>query len=628
MKRTFYLIDFDSTFITRESLEELALVSLKTDKNKDRILHQIAEITSDGMEGKIPFHVSLSKRLRLIRADKKDIKETVARLRNYVTPSIRRNKQFFKQNAGSIYIISGGFKETIQPVVREYGLRANHVFANEFVYDKNRIVGVDRRSPLAYAGGKQKVFKSLNLKGTVCILGDGYTDYEIRRNNNDTTFIAFTENVTREKVLKVADKIVGGFDEFLYLNRLPTSISRPKSKVKVLLLEGIHDAARGVFQKEGYSIESLPKAVSEDELCHKIADVSLLGIRSRTRLSRRIIDSGHRLLGIGAFCIGTEQIDLKAAKEKGVAVFNAPFSNTRSVVELIIGEIIMLARQVFEKSTKAHSGIWEKSAVGAHEIRGETLGIVGYGNIGSQLSVVAEAIGLRVCFFDIKEKLALGNAVCCQTLDELLKKSDFVTIHVDGRSENKNLIGKSEFAKMKKGAIFLNASRGFVVDEEALAESLKSGKIGGAAVDVFRREPAGKDELFVNPFQRLPNVILTPHIGGSTEEAQQNIGEFVAKKLVTFINTGSSELSVNLPPIQLPKLKDAHRLLHIYYHKQGLLAKINTILAAHNVKVFSQYLKADETMGYVITDVDKNYHSEALTTLKLIPETIRFRVLC
>jgi D-3-phosphoglycerate dehydrogenase len=332
-------------------------------------------------------------------------------------------------------------------------------------------------------------------------------------------------------------------------------------------------------------------------------------------------------MAIGAFCIGTNQIDLEACADHGVIVFNAPYSNTRSVVEMAVGEIIMLARRTFERSTELHQGLWVKSAAGCTEIRGKKLGIVGYGNIGSQLSVLAEAVGMDVYYYDLVEKLPLGNATKCKSLVELLKTVDVVSVHVDGRASNRNLFGVKQFRLMKEGAFFLNLSRGFVVDIACLADALREKKLGGAAVDVFPEEPPASHPVFHSELQELPNVILTPHVGGSTREAQQNIAEHVSRMLVNFVNTGNSFTSVNFPNVQLPDQRRAHRFIHIHLNEPGVLATINRVMAENNINILGQYLKTNEQIGYVITDVSKTYKPRIIEDLKKVPRTIKFRVL-
>lgn len=622
------IIDFDSTFVQVEALDELAAIALHDNPNKDTIVAQIVEITNQGMDGSIPLSQSLSSRINLLQANKKHIQQLVTQLKGKVSSSFKRNISFLQQNADKIIIISSGFKEYIVPVVTAYGILEKNVYANSFTYDANGdINGLDNHNPLSQDQGKVKVVRNLNLNGDVCVIGDGYTDYEIREANLATAFYAFTENVTRKKVSDKADFITPSFDEFLYLNKLPMVISYPRSRLKVLLLENIHPHAYNLLKEEGYSVETLKGSLTEDELCQKIKDVAILGIRSKTTVSQKVLDHAERLMAVGAFCIGTNQIELDYAANKGVCAFNAPYSNTRSVVELVIGSIIMLLRNIVAKNNQLHNGKWDKSADNSFEVRGKKLGIIGYGNIGSQLSVLAEALGMQVYYYDLVEKLQLGNAKKCESMEELLAIADIVTLHPDGREDNSNIIGEREFALMKDKVVFINLSRGHIVDVPALVANLKSGKILGAAVDVFPYEPKNNQEEFVNELRGFSNVILTPHVGGSTEEAQLNIGDFVAKRLISYINSGDTTQSVNLPNIQLPLLKDAHRLIHLHENVPGILAQINKILADHDTNVLGQYLKTNEQVGYVITDVNKQHSKDLISSLKQIKHTIKSRVL-
>jgi D-3-phosphoglycerate dehydrogenase len=475
--------------------------------------------------------------------------------------------------------------------------------------------------------GKVKLLSQLDFDGEIYAIGDGYTDYELRASGLANKFFAFTENVARQNVTEIADFVVPSLDEFLYLNDLSRSQSYPKSRIKVLLLENVHPKALAAFRSEGFQVEFVKGALDETELAERIKDVSILGIRSKTLVTQKVLENANKLMCIGAFCIGTNQINLDECERRGIVVFNAPYSNTRSVVEMAIGEMIVLTRDLLEKSNKMHAGVWDKSATNSYEIRGKKLGLIGYGNIGTQISVIAEALGMEVYFYDVVDKLSLGNAKKCRSLEELLSLADFVSMHVDGRKSNLNLIGEREFALMKDHVIFLNLSRGHVVDIPALVAALKSGKVWGAAVDVFPYEPKTNDEAFVNELRGLPRVILTPHVGGSTEEAQANIGEFVPNKLLQFINNGSTYGAVNFPEVQLPPLSDAHRFLHIHTNMPGILAKINGIFAKYHVNIKGQYLKTTDKIGYVITDVDKDYQDEIIHELRSIEQTIKFRKL-
>jgi D-3-phosphoglycerate dehydrogenase / 2-oxoglutarate reductase len=397
--------------------------------------------------------------------------------------------------------------------------------------------------------------------------------------------------------------------------------------VRALLLEGVHPDAVAGLEKNGYAVETAERALDEHELIARIGDAGLLGIRSKTTVTDAVLAAAPELLAVGAFCIGTNQIDLGAASRRGVAVFNAPFSNTRSVVELVVSEIIALTRRLIEKNAAMHAGVWDKSAEGSHEVRGRRLGIVGYGNIGSQLSVLAENLGMAVFFYDTDDKLALGNARRCDSMEELLAVSDVVTLHVDGRPGNSGLFGEAEFALMRRGSLFLNLSRGFVVDHGALRRHIDSGHLAGAAVDVFPQEPKGRGDEFVSELRGLPNVIITPHIGGSTEEAQQDIGRFVAGKLHDFVTGGNTSLSVNLPPVALPSRSGVHRLTHLHRNVPGVLATINGILADHDVNIEGQLLGTRGDVGYVITDIGCRYAPDVLAQLRELETTIRLRLL-
>jgi D-3-phosphoglycerate dehydrogenase / 2-oxoglutarate reductase len=397
-------------------------------------------------------------------------------------------------------------------------------------------------------------------------------------------------------------------------------------KIRALLLENIHPDAVERLESAGYLVETVGRALDEDELIERTDGVTLLGIRSKTQVTSRVLAASPHLLAVGAFCIGTDQIDLAAASNAGVAVFNAPFSNTRSVVELALAEIIAMTRRLTEKNAGMHAGVWDKAAEGSHEVRGRTLGIVGYGNIGTQLSVLAENLGMRVVFYDTADKLALGNARRCASLDGLLEAADVVTLHVDGRPGNSGFFGEEQFAMMRPRSLFLNLSRGFVIDHTALRRHLVSGHLAGAAVDVFPHEPKGRGDEFVSELRGLPNVILTPHIGGSTEEAQTDIGGFVAGKLATFLSEGNTTLSVNLPAIALPQQPGTFRLVHVHRNTPGVLAQVNSILAEHSVNVEGQLLSTRGEVGYLLTDIGQDYSADVLTRLRAMPETVRLRV--
>jgi D-3-phosphoglycerate dehydrogenase len=622
-----YVFDFDSTLTRVEALDVLAEMTLQGNPKREEIVAEIQHITNLGIDGDISFTESLERRIRLLNANKSDLDNLVVELRQKISKSIASNKEFFHEFSDDIYVISCGFKEFIDPIVAEYNIPSNRVYANTFTFDETgNITGFDETNVLASHNGKIECLKRLDLDGEVQVIGDGYSDYVMREAGIAHKFFAYTENVHREKATNNADHVAPNLDEFLFVNDLPRNLSYPKNRIKILLLENVHPAAFENLSEEGFSVELVKHSLPEEELIERIKGVHVLGIRSKTQVTKKVLDAANKLMVVGAFCIGTTQIDLEYSKKKGVVVFNAPYSNTRSVVELAIGQIIMLMRSIFPRSTEIHNGEWNKTAANSREVRGKNLGIVGYGNIGKQMSVLAEAMGMRVYYYDVADQLALGNAVKCSTLEDLLSISDVVTLHIDDNKANKNFIGEREINQMKDGAMLINLSRGFVVDIDALAAALKSGKLGGAAVDVYPSEPRSNGE-FSTPLQGLSNVILTPHIGGSTEEAQRDIADFVPNKIMDYINSGNTVDAVNFPNIRLPKQNKAHRFLHIHKNVPGIMAKINEVLAKYGLNISGQYLSTDPDVGYVITDLDKEYDKEVVKALKNVENTIKFRVL-
>ncbi len=622
-----YVFDFDSTLTRVEALDVLAEMTLQGKSNRDQVINEIQEITNLGIDGDISFTESLERRINLLNAHKNHLGPLVEELRQKISKSIETNKEFFEKYSEDIYVISCGFKEFIDPIVKEYNIPSERVFANTFHFDEQgNIVGFDKDNVLATHNGKIECLRRLDLDGEVQVIGDGYSDYVMREAGIAHKFFAYTENVHRDKAAENADHITPNLDEFLFVNDLPRNLSYPKNRIKILLLENVHPAAFDNLSKDGFSVELIDHSLSEDELVEKIKGVHVLGIRSKTRLTPRVLEAANKLLVVGAFCIGTTQIDLDFCKKKGIVVFNAPYSNTRSVVELAVGQMIMLIRNIFPRSTEIHQGEWNKTAINSKEIRGKNLGIVGYGNIGKQLSVLAEALGMRVYYYDIEDRLAMGNAIKCETLEDLLNVSDVVSLHLDDNKANANFISEREFNQMRDGAIFINLSRGFVVDIPALVAALKKGKLSGAAVDVFPEEPK-TNGAFNTELRGIPNVILTPHIGGSTEEAQRDIADFVPNKIMYYINSGNTVDAVNFPNIRLPKQVNAHRFLHIHKNVPGIMAKINEVLATYEMNIVGQYLSTDSDVGYVITDLDKDYNKEVVKALKKVEHTIKFRVL-
>jgi D-3-phosphoglycerate dehydrogenase / 2-oxoglutarate reductase len=415
------------------------------------------------------------------------------------------------------------------------------------------------------------------------------------------------------------------------LSGKPVQTSLDKGKIKILLLEGVHSSAIDAFRRDGYSeIEHHPKSLAAPQLADSLRDAYIVGIRSATQLSRDLFEQAPRLIAVGCFCIGTNQVDLEAAQDRGIPVFNAPFSNTRSVAELVLAEVILLLRGIPQRNAMAHRGAWVKTAAGSYEVRGKTLGIIGYGHIGTQVGVLAESLGMQVIYFDIETKLALGNARAVHSLDDLLEAADVITLHVPETAQTHHMMGRDQFAHMKPGAHLINASRGTVVDIDALVDALKSKHLGGAAMDVFPVEPKTAGEEFVSPLRGMDNVLLTPHVGGSTEEAQQNIGTEVAEKLIKYSNNGSTLTAVNFPEVSLPAHSGQHRLLHIHRNQPGVLSALNAVFSEHQINVAGQYLQTNAKIGYVVVDIE---HGEKETSLQLkrrlesVPGTIRTRIL-
>ena len=403
--------------------------------------------------------------------------------------------------------------------------------------------------------------------------------------------------------------------------------SFPKGEIKILLLENIHAVAAEAFRAEGFQVEQVKGALPEAELMQRVRDVHVLGIRSKTQVTERVLDEGRRLLSIGAFCIGTNQIRTTYANNRGVPAFNAPFSNTRSVAELILAEIVMLSRHLGDRSREVHEGRWTKSAAGAHEVRGKTIGIIGYGHIGSQIGVLAEAFGMRVVFFDVLAKLPMGNNRSLPKLEDVLREADFVTLHVPETPQTKNMIGAAELAHMKPGACLLNASRGTVVVIEALAAAIKSGHIGGAAVDVYPEEPETNSDGFLSALRNLPNTILTPHIGGSTEEAQEAIGREVSASLIKYINSGATTGAVNFPHIECQMSQGAHRILNVHKNVPGVLRDINKIVSDHNANIRAQVLSTDADIGYLMMDLDNDVSADVKKAIAELETSIKTRIL-
>jgi len=621
-----FLFDFDSTFIQVESLEVLADIALHNLPDKKERLATISTITEQAMEGRYSYQESLSERMKLLDLAPHHLAEALVVLSQKITPSILRNRIFFQKNSDNIHIITGAFIEIVWPIVNSFGIKRENVHGNRLIYNSDGdILGYDKNQLLAQDQGKVKLTQKLAFQGDVIMIGDGYNDYEVKAAGLASTFVAFTENVTRNNVIESADAVINELEGLFITCNLP--FTPAKLQKKVLLLENIHPFVAQHFTTQGFEVESLMGALNVEELKTKLKEVHVLGIRSKTEVTAKVLEANPQLEAIGAFCIGTNQIDVNTANHQGIAVFNAPFSNTRSVVELAIAEIILLSRNAAALSSKLAKGQWHKSSQGAHEVRGKTLGIIGYGNIGSQLSIIAEALGMHVIFYDIADKLPLGNAKRCHHLADLLSESDVVTVHVDGRKENLHLINEACFNAMKKGAIFLNLSRDFVVDYQALCKAMGDKIVFGCGIDVFPNEPHHSQSPYKTDLQQYENIILTPHIGGSTEEAQRDIGEYVSKNLCNYVKAGTSTGSVNFPQLSLPSMNYPTRVIHIHKNVPGILAHINRLFAESGCNIEGQLLKTNQDMGYVITDINQACDENLIELMAAIPNTIRVRIL-
>ncbi|MBT4963720.1 MAG: phosphoglycerate dehydrogenase [Francisellaceae bacterium] len=620
MQERKFLIDFDSTFVKDETLSIMAEVALENNKDKEDAINRINTLTNQSMNGALDYGDSLLDRMSLLKFHKNMLAEVINHIKNNISDSFLQHKEFLGNK--NIYILSGGFKEIITPVVKDFGIPESRVFANTLEYTADGyVVGVDKNNPLSKHSGKIDVVKQLNLSGEIIMLGDGHNDLVLKENKVVDKFYAFTENIYRKNIVSNSDGQIHNLGELI------SKYSEVESKGSVVLLENIHAKTVELFSNKNYTVKEYTRSLTEDELIEALQGVYVLGIRSKTKITRKVIESCTDLKVVGAFCIGVNQIDLEACSQHGITVINAPYSNTRSVVELAMGEIVMLMRGVFTKSMDLHNNCWHKSSDNSHELRGKTLGIIGYGNIGSQLSVLAESFGMNVLFYDKKIKLPLGNAKTLSSMDELLKTADVVSLHVDGDPMNNNLIGAKEFQLMKQGALLLNLSRGDVVDIKALKSALESKKIIGAAVDVYPKEPKSSKSEFSCCLQGIDNVILTPHVGGSTLEAQENIGTFVGDIILEYLELGNTELSLTLPNLKSQDVKGVYRILHIHRNTPGKLLEINKILLELGLNIEGQYLKTNTELGYVLTDVANAISNNTINKLKSITDTIRVSII-
>ena len=602
-KEQYFVIDFDSTFTQVEAMEELAAISLKNDPDRELIIEKIKQLTDLAMEGKMPFPKSLKARIALLSAKKYHLQMLVNKLRKKVSVSFARNKAFFKEYQGRVFIVSGGFKEFIEPVVKPYFIDADCVFANTFVYDKkNNIIGADEDNFLAQEQGKVKLLKHLKLKGNVCVIGDGYTDYELFEAGVADSFFAFTENISRPSVISKAQNIASSLDEILYQENLPMAISFPKSKIKALLWGEQCFDTEVLLKKEAYQIKKLPLKSDTETLLQEAQQAHIILFQPNADYKKllQLRESKCLLMGVWGE-LDDKDFALSLAK-RGIALFGSSYAHTRSVLELGLLKILHLFRLQEE------------------ELPGKVIGIVGYGHSGSLLSVMASHLGMEVLYYDIDERPPLGNAKRMKFLPDLLKKSDLVFLAAGKRFNKEQLIGAKELKLMKHQALLVNMGYDYAIDLDAVKEALNSGKLGGFGIDCLLEETHKKT-------QKFPFTISTLNKRLATHQTRNNIAEIVCDRAIDFINTGSSQACDNFPRLNLPPLSGGHRFIHIHKNVPGVLAQINGVLAGKKINISGQYLKTNESIGYVITDVDKQYEKEVIGELKEIPATLKFRVL-
>ncbi|MBN1349697.1 phosphoglycerate dehydrogenase [candidate division KSB1 bacterium] len=638
------IFDFDSTMLTREVIDILIETALDKFSAEERQFRQdsLRSLNRRAEAGEISRGHKMNQQLLIAKTTRDDIKKATARLLQFLNASVKTTIRALMDQQKQIFVFSRGFDELILPVTDSLSLTRRNIFMNQLFYDDTgNVAGVDESNPLFLLNGKVYLAEHLQsegrLIGTTAVVGNSVADISIRKSNIADYFIYYSANLQQEAVRREADYFTDSFQQILTLICTQPELAQKKpgknksrasaqsQAYRIALLENIHESAYRKLEESQFHVTNFRDSAEGKTLYTRAAASQIIGIRSKTRITATDLGHLRDLTAIGCFCIGTDQVDLAAAAEKGIPVFNAPYANTRSVAELVVGEAVMLMRHAFEKSMAMHQAKWVKGAEGCQEVRGKIIGIIGYGHIGSQVSILCENLGMRVIFYDIIDKLPLGNAKPVESLDELLRLADIVTLHVPDTPETQNMIAAAQFEQMKMGSILINTSRGQVVDLDALAHALRTGKCAGAAIDVFPREPGSGNAPFQSVLQNLPNVILTPHIGGSTEEAQAAIAQDVSNKIEKFLKTGTTLGAVNFPEAELAMTADSDRILHIHKNVPGVVAKINDTLSKHNIHIIAQILKTRGNIGYLIVDIRNDTYSQAAELLSHITETIKVR---
>lgn len=640
------IFDFDTAIINTEGVELILDQALQR-LDPDRAAEQRAvmlQVSAGAFAGEVSIGDALRRLFELTQVTQQDVAAAAAQVLQSLNPRVSEIFSALEAAGKQIFILSTGPEEMVRPVTRALHLNDDHVFTNQLIYDFiGNVIGFNEKNPLFLSVGKIFLVEQLKydgrLAGTTAVVGRGASDLGMRKSNLAQLFVYFANHQEQDEIRRQADYVVDRFDHLVPLFFSEEEISHATmqsyyqrhggsleaQRPAALLLENIHESAALRLAEAGIELRQQKGALAGEELIAAAAEANLLGIRSQSRINAAIVAGLPHLWAIGAFCIGTNQIDLEAAADAGIPVFNAPYSNTRSVAELVAGEIIMLMRRIPEKNAAAHGGQWLKSAVGCTEIRGKRVGIIGYGHIGSQVSVLLENLGMSVWFHDIVDKLPLGNARRSTSLESLLEESDVITLHVPDTPETRGVMNAARIGSMKRGAFLINSSRGRVVDLGALRAALDDGRIAGAAIDVFPQEPDSSQEAFVSPLQGAGNVLLTPHIGGSTQEAQVNIATYVGEKLLRFASNGATTGSINFPEVDLPRVPGTHRILHVHHNVPGVLAKINALFARRNINVAGQLLQTRGHIGYLIVDVNQEVSEQVLDLMGHIAETIKVR---